>query len=382
MFKIQGPQSLNVVEKELSQLVRTPMDELQIPVNPQKWWMGGELALVQLVVTWVRMCERATLVTHISPNEDPANQLKSMAGRIFGFVTLLLAERILDRSLNEDRSLKPIAYELCSNVVARMYGPIDRFAMGAKVYLISVDHSRKWAIPWLYNSAGQVHDRTQFISLVQKLVRKVGPNLVDDPIPEILFPKFGAILHELFKNTDEWAKTNVDKTPFRRSTRGLSVERHRFHRDQLPFPIGQGAYGTFFGQCESYDDYYRFLEFTVFDSGVGLARRWLNMTDLSQLELKIEMNAVTECLEKNNTSSHRPEKGIGLAEVYSTLHEIGAFLYLRTGRLSLFRDFRSNPREDSSDVRIFDLPSCTEIPTEHAPTWGTCFQILIPLTEK
>lgn len=382
MFKIQGPQSLDVVENELSQLVNSPQDELQIPVRVQKWWMGGELALVQLVVTWVRLREHARLVTHIAPSEDPTNQLESMAGRIFGFVTLLLADEILDRTCDQSRSLKPIAYGLCSEVVDRMHGPIDRFAMGAKVFLISVDHSRKWAIPWLYNSTGQVHDRTQFISLVKKLVQKVSPKIVEPPISESMFPKFGAILHELFKNTDEWGKTNVDDTPFRRSTRGISVERHRFHRDELPFPIGIGAYGKFFSECQSTDMHYRFLEFTIFDSGVGLARRWLKRANLTNLRLEAELIAVMDCLRKNHTSSHRPEKGIGLAEVFSTLNELGAFLFLRTGRLSLFRDFRNAPRSTPQDVRIFDLKSCTENPSEHAVAWGTCFQILIPLTEK
>ena len=377
-----GPQTLDKVEVELAHLVTHPDHELQTPVSPQKWWLGGELALIQLVSTWARLSPNSTLITHIGPEVQEDRQLKALSKRVFGFVTLLLANEILDRARTPDRSLKSVAYVRCAEIAKRMHGPISKFAMGAKVFLISVDHSSLWAIPWLYTPSGEVLDRTSFTNLARELVAKLSPHMVRDPIPDHLFPQFGAILHELFKNTDEWGKKDVDKRPFRRSVRGLTVERHRLHKDTLPLPNGFPAFGKFFAACPSTDGFHRFLEFSVFDSGVGLARQWLKSEWSTSIPIEKELEACLNCLRKNNTSSHQRTKGLGLAEVLKTLNELGAFLYLRTGRLSLYRDFRTMPLEDESDFRIFDLTNESTVPTERALAAGACFQILIPLAEK
>jgi hypothetical protein len=382
MLRITGPQTLDKVETELERLSASLEREIQIPVRPQKWWLGGELALVQLTATWARLQPEATLVTHIAPNEDPERQLKTLSKRLFGFTTLLLVDDIVDRDRTEDKNLKSIAYAQCQIVARRMHGPVSNFAMGAKVFLVCVDHSTLWAIPWLYNKESIVADRVTFTSLVKQLVEKISLKGTKQPITPELLPRLSAILHELFKNTDEWGKTNIDRRPFRRSVRGLTVERHRWKKGDLPLPENYPAFEQFFDKCPDSNEYYRFLEFSVFDTGVGLAKQWLKLETLGSISLESELNACEECLRKNRTSSHSRNKGLGLAEVMSTLNELGAFLRIRTGRLSLYRDFRTQPMKTSEDASLYDLKSSSLTPTEHAEASGVAYQIIIPLTEN
>lgn len=382
MLRITGPQTLDKVEAELDRLSANPEKEIQIPVRPQKWWLGGELALVQLTATWARLQPEATLVTHIAPDEDPERQLKALSRRLFGFTSLLLADEIVDRNRSEDRNLKSAAYAQCQTIARRMHGPVSSFAMGAKVFLVCVDHSTLWAIPWLYSKDAVVADRISFTSLVKQLIEKISIQGTHQPITHELLPKLGAILHELFKNTDEWGKTNINRRPFRRSVRGLTVERHRWHKTKLPLPENYPAFKRFFAMCPEFAEHYRFLEFSVFDTGVGLAKQWLKLESLDSISLSEELIACEECLRKNRTSSHNRNKGLGLAEVMSTLNELGAFLRLRTGRLSLYRDFRSQPMTTSEDANLFDLRTSSLEPTGHAQASGAAYQILIPLTEN
>lgn len=382
MLRITGPQTLDKVESELARLSASSEQEIQIPVHPQKWWLGGELALVQLAATWARLQPEGTLVTHIAADENPERQLAALSKRLFGFTTLLLADDIVDRSRSEDRNLKSIAYAQCEIVARRMHGPVAKFAMGAKVFLVCVDHSTLWAIPWLYNKEAVVADRVAFTSLVKQLVDKLKLHGTNQPVTPELLPRLSAILHELFKNTDEWGKTNIDRRPFSRSVRGLTVERHRWKKNELPLPKNYPAFEQFFNKCPESHEQYRFLEFSVFDTGVGLAKQWLKQERLGSVTLENELKACEECLRKNRTSSHSRNKGLGLAEVMSTLNELGAFLRIRTGRLSLYRDFRTQPMTTSEDSSLFDLKSSSLMPTEHAEVSGVAYQILIPLTEN
>ena len=119
-----------------------------------------------------------------------------------------------------------------------MWRPVRDFALGEKVFLLCVNHSTKWAIPWLYSQSesGQVRirDRVDFVTLARELIQRTSRATSEVPIPPPLLPRFGAILHELFKNTHEWARTDQDGTPWRRSVRGIAVERHSWSFRTFP----------------------------------------------------------------------------------------------------------------------------------------------------
>ena len=382
MIRVQGAANTARIEEVLKTLVSSKDADLQIPVKPQQWWLGGELSLIELAITWARVSCSPTLHTHIAAGDDPTIQLKRMARRMFGFVALMMAGEIRDRDATP-RSLRTPAYEQCRQVVEMMHQPVDRFALGTKVFLISVDHSTKADIPWMYAPDHAVANRASFVTLASDLFKRT--NLKGGAERELLKSahSIGAVLHELFKNTHEWARTDQNNVPWRRSVRGVAAEFHTKATDELQGIANDNpALERYFDSLQSRTSSGRlaFLELTVFDSGIGLARRWLNIPSFEDLSLSDEYQACMQCLTKHRTTSSRSDKGLGLAEVMQTLSSVEGFLKIRTGRLSLFRDFVHSPlTPETTDVDLDDFPTCSATPTELASVYGTHFQMLIPI---
>src|SRR5438128_400678 len=95
--RVEGPQTIADVERQLSQIEERRPEYLQVPVKPGKWWFGGEAALIQLLITWGKRHPNATLVTHIPEAEDPRIQLERMVSRAFGLVAVWMARDVTDR---------------------------------------------------------------------------------------------------------------------------------------------------------------------------------------------------------------------------------------------------------------------------------------------
>lgn len=381
MYQITGSLDAGSIERHLRLISASPDPQLQLPVHTKEWWIGAELGLIQAVATWSRSVSSPVLVTYIGDEEDPVTQLEAMSRRPFGFAALMLASDIVDRS--KIRSIRLQANDLCRRIVEMMYEPISALALGQKVFLASVDHSTRWMIPCLYSPDNIVRDRAAFSSLTLDILRKINPLPSKKPVPPQIVADFAGILHELFKNTDEWARTDELGRPWRRSVRGIAAVGHNWDQEQITrVTEGNPALEKFVQavRSETGTERLRLVEFTVFDTGLGLARRWLEDTWSKSLSLQQEMNACLDCLKKHHTTSPNPTKGLGLNEVMAILRRLKAFLKIRTGRLSLYQDFASQPDAAfDEDVSLSDFSSCSETPTEMAPIVGTHFQILIPV---
>jgi hypothetical protein len=384
MFKITGDQSISRVEQELEQVTVLSNVDLKLPIRPKGWWLGGEPGLVALTITWARLNEKRALVTYISDEDQAEAQLSTMSKRVFGFVALMMSADVMDAT--NSKSLRRSAHEQCRNQVELMYGPMRRLPFGKKVFLICVDHSTRWGIPSLYSPDLSVRESSAFATLAAEMVDKLTQGTSDDPIPEANVQSFGRILRELFRNTHEWARTDLVDRPWRRSVRGITCERHSWPVEELRriavgSPRLQDYFEAFVG--EATEGRMRFFEFTVFDGGVGLARRWLGEPRANSMDLHEELAACLECLKKHRSTSRSAHRGLGLAEVMSTLSSLRGFIKIRTGRLAICRDFANAPLGDGDEaITLDDFPSVNGGPTGLAHVFGTHYQIIIPATNR
>ncbi|MEZ6039633.1 MAG: hypothetical protein R3C20_03955 [Planctomycetaceae bacterium] len=198
----------------------------------------------------------------------------------------------------------------------------------------------------------------------------------------------GLILYELIKNTHDWGRTGVDNVPLRPSVRGILFTRLNVNLEGAIASAGGNpaleSYVTSLGQ-RSRDNYVRFLELSVFDSGPGLASRWLSKPLTDDVTAEEELAACFSCLSKHKTSSRASNRGLGLYDVMHTLDELHGFMRLRTGRLALFRDFVSSPLQADEQMNgptLFDWHSASTVPTRIPQTTGTLFTMVIPLVEE
>ena len=105
----------------------------------------------------------------------------------------------------------------------------------------------------------------------------------------------------------------------------------------------------------------------------------------SELTLADEYSLFKKCLSFRQTSSDSSTKGNGLPVVMDRLTKINGFMKVRSGRLSVYRNFISHPYDETescsfSDWRTgsSDLGGLTEMP----PVAGVLVTVLIPLEAK
>jgi hypothetical protein len=91
------------------------------------------------------------------------------------------------------------------------------------------------------------------------------------------------------------------------------------------------------------------LEISVFDTGPGLALRWLSQhgaaLSYEDFSLEDEQAAVETCFQKHATTKASQHFGLGLPVALAGMRKLGAFMTLRTGRLSLYQDFARRDTE-------------------------------------
>lgn len=382
LLQINKAQNVAQVELELERLQRDCPHDLSLPVKPTESSIGGESALIQLIITWAKREPSGRLFTHVQAGEAPERQLDRMVKTGCGFVACLMAKDVVD--LPGKTSLAHVAYSLASARVDKMQRGPAEVAHGSRVLLAAVDHSTKWRLPSFYFGDESVRGRKEFRNLAETLVRSRTAQTISSHISGDTYRGLGAILHELIRNTHDWARTDVAEVPVRRSVRGILVDTRNLSLDA----IRKAAAGS--KPLESYVSHpnvsrgarFRCVELSIFDSGPGLAARWLGKTIDSATPLAAELDACMKCLQKHHSSSKQAHAGVGLYEVVRTLSPLRGFLRLRTGRLAMFRDFVIQPLQTDESVgasRLLDWTTGTEEVKEHAHVEGTLFTILIPL---
>lgn len=404
ILEIKGPQTIPAIEKELADLYDRRPHRLLLPVNLKESSIGGQASLVQLIATWGNSHADATLVTHIQADEDPKVQLTGLSKKPFGFSAMWMADSITDRAGKRD--LKVIANS-CSEVqfsamwrgTKRKFsdgqrslfgdGEGDPYATpgvagsGAQVFLVCVDHDR-WAIPQCYFADERLRGRDDFIALARASIKRATKAGQDSPVPPNLYSAFGAIFHELFKNTHEHARHAIDGATLRRSVRGIIVNRRSWTQDDVEKVVKESpplrdytGHKIVIGS----DKRLRLLEISIFDSGIGLAAHRLGARWSESTTPEEELTACEQCLQRWASSTDKPHKGTGLFEVATTLSALKGFMRIRTGRLSLYRDFVANPvsANGTENVQLLDWTTQTTSPTKMAPVAGVLFTMFFPV---
>lgn len=400
ILEIRGSQAISNIELELAALDKQRPKRLLLPTNISDSAIGGEAALIQLIATWGAATADATLVTHIKDEEDPTVQLTKLAKRPSGFSAIWMADSVSDRTGKRD--IKVVANS-CSEAVFKSmwHGRDEKSASlplfddgdpyvaprvrgsGAQVFLACVDHDR-WAIPQCYFADETLRGRDDFIALARAAITRATQGSFDSPISPDLYPAFGAIFHELFKNTHEHARRDSDNAMLRRSIRGIIVNRRAWPRAKIESLVSEAPPLKRFTTdqiARGRDNYLRCLEISVFDSGIGLARHWMLQKGKDASTAQEELEACEQCLQRWASATDKPHKGAGLHEVATMMSKLHGFMRLRSGRLSLFRNFDTDPvdYENTRPVKLFDWTSQTTSPTSMPPVAGALFTLLIPV---
>ena len=339
---------------------------------------GGEAAVAQAVITWAQAADRAELRTYAKDSGD--SQIGDLPRRLVGLTAALVCDEAATASgLPIGPSLRRSALERLE--ILQGWRPRDG-SRGPQIEILCADHLSKSCPVTLYEPRREdvqsVRPAKAFKDLAKVLLGTVMTSGMVGTMPQGLPDAIGDALYELFRNTHQHALTDVRGDHLRRSVRGIHARRHSLDPAVLSEmlegspPLHQ--YSTR-RRARAGRRHVELVEFSVFDSGPGMAARWLGRETPDRQE---ELQAVTECFERHGSSQSNRGRGIGLPIVIAALRERNGFLRLRTGRQSLYADLG-----EEADAPFGKSPTLRAWPGGRpvARASGTLMTFLLPVED-
>ena len=370
--------------------------DVRLPTHLNNASFGGYSAVIQFLLTWTKRFPEGRLITYAQNTLEAKKQLPNLIAQDHGLIAVLSANDVL--TVDRQTSVGEIAFETAANRLNQAFdmkvraSPVgrgisllcvdDRPFLSKRSNIFTRDYSRH---PELYNSwatlARAFKSYDDFVDLAHHLL--IRP-MKGDGIPptQNIVEGFGVILYELFKNTEDWATRDLANVPIPRSIRGIRCEYVYYWKEQLMKGIENVAPLQAYINYDAYpakSGRKLYAELSVFDSGLGLARRWLKDKFSAELSIATEYEAIYNCFGYHGSSKSGSQFGRGLHRTLQLLTELNGFLWIRTGRLSLFRNLVQNPYVGDTVPYLYDWTTNSIDPTKRCSVEGTTITILVPM---
>ncbi|RXZ64239.1 hypothetical protein [Pelagerythrobacter rhizovicinus] len=375
-MRITAQSTIAASERALTSLSQAPAGEpLRLPSNIRHLAGGAEAALTQVIISWAQQNPDALLETFIESPE----QIGGFVRRLPGLVAGLCAKKATGHGQTGS-----IATALHGAALARLdqlqSERPKRGYRGASAEIVCADHLGR-DTPYLLYLPGALggsglRPRENFRDLASWLLRGAIRGSYRDHVPADAADAIGAMLFEIFKNTEDHALTDIAGDLLDVSIRAIKTNHHAMAPDQLARIVGE--YAPLARYCDALTVpqgavFTHLFELSVLDSGPGFAATWTGSA-LPDLSLEDEDNAVRACFGKGSAKG-QSRFGEGLPHVLRLLRRQKGFLRLRTGRLSFFIDFSDEEHAADGALRRYEQAGLAAL----APVAGSLMTILIPM---
>ena len=369
-----------------------------------------EASAAQWLATWTRALAGRVRINS-GGNETPVEALKRISDTLPGALIGMLDEASLEE-------VSRTALTRFRDAFFKQQRSWPDLSVRDSAVLLCLDNipSKIGLAPQLYPQmqGGAVASREQFARLIDQLIRSVTAETnVEGEITKHR-DRLTTILHELFKNTHDHARTTVDKRPLTLSIRGPYA---RFYSaEQLAYtspPVLRDEAGNEvipqLNQAERFASYFvkpkstsnlphasapprnflGLLELSVFDTGPGFAATYLKKDFLGSSVMD-QFNAVLGCFSTGKSATGDESRGYGLWKVLRDLRALKGFIRVRTNKVHVYRDFAwygdmfmqseiVAPQERMMDWRRGITKKITE---DYPDMQGSQVSVLIPLGEN
>jgi hypothetical protein len=386
MIKITSNISITKIQNLYSELATSneAVIDVHLPKKIEKLDFGLLFSYLQFLATWVRNSRSGML--HL-PVNSTGEAIEYLDNNEFVYPSIVLAwEKEIVNANGEN-----LKSEL-KNPSKEYFNRMDFFdlkGISVPIYCFDHDKSNRGLSRHLYKNYRElVNEPTLGFNLFNAF-KKVGDfnkGAFRIGVKEH-YDDFIAIIHELFTNTHEHAKTNELGYNLYPNIRALQL---KFHKKPINKFVEQ------FQDYEGLVDYFNsgfttnnlgelyLFEISILDSGSGFVKRYKKISDYN-LNISEEIEIIKQCLYRHNTSAEgfRGEiKGIGLDRVLQTLDGKG-FVRIKTGRADVFRDMKNNRyyhHGNASEIQLNDFQNnSTNNFTVYPAAEGTLLSIFYPL---
>ena len=357
------------LEQFLRDVRQAPGQDLRLPMQVSH---GGAFSFsavaVQCLATWARLHEGKRRIK-LAPNfASDENTRSRVAGTLFSMCGLYFAQEILagDLLVPRTQALEAVA----PRVFAMQDYQYQNTLRGPSAALCCFEGAKLEFLHSLYLAPRRgdpgtttIRSASEFASILPRMLDACSADASSALTSEQTLA-LAQLVHQLFKNADIHTASDTEGRLYSAGVRGIQVREVRI-ADEAAFAAfvaedrALHSYLTKLGKrplirqrgangMETRLDEWpssRFIEISVFDTGPGLALRWLarnkGVTGYSKVDRAEELNAVKACFQLHATTHSAGMKGDGLPIALGAMKELNAFMFLRTGRLALFQDFSS-----------------------------------------
>ena len=353
---------------------------LTIPTRLKHTAAGGEAAVLQFLITWAQRQADPTCKTFATSPEDA--QVSKISKRLHGLVAILSSNKVLN---TQGKDLFASFRRAAISSLDQLQGNDPQSATrSTSIEVMAADHLGRSAPLFLYfpscSPARNIRPRDHYVRLAHYLVQKTVSNqsLLKKPADDTV-RAIGNLLYELFKNTHDHARSDVNGRRlsvsyrlFQAST--ITPKKNDFNKIASDFP----PLLDFCARLETRkeDEFVNIFTLSVIDSGPGYAQTWTGK-ELWTLAQDEELSATIDCFSKGSTTKRHDRFGHGLHLVRSIMRAENGFFRLRTGRLSLHYDAVDDFGHLSSTI---PLRSWKPEDQSLAPASGTLLTLFVPLT--
>ena len=374
--------------KTISSTINT---DLYIPSTLTSKQMGIYSEIIQLVITWNRISTGKLYINYDQSTVDLNQKIDVMFRRYWNFVAASMGYK-KGIFLSDNTDITKFVGSIIKDRVDFL-NIHESWKKGDSTFISSIQHSAKPYPYSFYLSNGTLKSKKEFIELSKNILVDISKNYHKNTSTKFIDDNkqlIGEIIFELIENTHFWSQENYNGSSYDTGIKGLLTSVHRGNeetllkncKDDYPFiDFIQGA----FKKHDSTDNIF-ILEISVFDSGSGIASKYLKK-DIKEFNNYNEIyNTIIDCLIKGNTSDNYSayERGFGLHNIMKLLSDIG-FLKIRTNGLKLFRNFIKTPfifNEEDTKKEDYNLDNWHAVQDFQQPNYrteGTLFSIFIPL---
>lgn len=357
------------LEQFLRDVRQAPGQDLKLPVQVSH---GGAFSFsavaIQCIATWARLHEGKRRI-QLAPNfADDVNTRARVAGALYAMSGLYFAHEVVagSRVVPRSEALEAVAPRVFAmqdyQYQDTLRGPNAAMCCfeGAKLeFLQSLYAVPRRGAP----ESTTVRSASEFASILPRMIEACAAG-ASSALTEAQTLALAQLVHQLFKNADVHSASDAQGRPYDAGVRGIQVREVRIADEATASAFGSddralqvylsklgrrplirrlGARGLE-GQLDAWQSS-SFIEITVFDTGPGLALRWLarhtGISHYAEIGREEELEAVKACFQLHATTHSAAMKGDGLPIALGAMKQLRAFMFLRTGRLALFQDFSS-----------------------------------------
>ena len=388
MIEIPNNLSVEKIDDLYLKLIECDKDEkidIKLPKEIKNSEFGLLFSLLQFIATWIRLDNSGDL--HLSVAEDDVSSYLINNEFVYPIVVICWEKSILDHNgSNVKKAFKKPSRDY--------FEKMDYFDLkmlyNVPIYCFDFDKSNRGLAKSLYIDKENMYSEDGLGFNLYPAYQKIGDfnkTIFRQSITESL-DSITAIIHELFLNTHEHAKTDEEGNYLYPNIRAIQLKFHKKKiqtlRNEFKSFKGLKHYFESTFQLNDQDELY-LIEISILDSGPGLVKRYAEISDLSTITTAQEVDYIKQCLHRHNTSSDisiSDTKGIGLDRVLRTLDDKG-FIRIKTGRVDVVRDVKINKyvyEESPSKIKIFDRKTNSNNEfEEHPNSAGTLISIFYPL---